>query len=114
MPWRGVAFMGSSGALARHRLPSLDMAGCARPGQRVDTRAAAGGSPRARAAAHHHAHAQALLGKGTRDQMVKWLAGVLEGNGERNKMQPDYMKTASHGFFMNLDAGVFDCRQLAG
>lgn len=37
--------------------------------------------------------------------MVGWLAGVLEGNGERGKMRPDYKKAASHGFFINLDQG---------
>ncbi len=30
---------------------------------------------------------QTLLGKGTRDAMIDWLAGVMEGNKERAKMQ---------------------------
>lgn len=39
--------------------------------------------------------AQALLGKGTRDAAVAWLAAVLEGNNERNKMRPDYKKVGN-------------------
>lgn len=35
----------------------------------------------------HRTRAQQLLGKGTRDAMMAWLAGVMEGNAERAKMQ---------------------------
>ena len=40
----------------------------------------------------HNAHThftclQCLLGKGTRDAMLGWLAAVMEGNMERAKMQ---------------------------
>jgi len=45
-----------------------------------------------------------LLGKGTRDAMIDWLAGVMEGNKERAKMQVDPLKAASHGFFINHNA----------
>ncbi len=34
-----------------------------------------------------HAIVKALLGRTTRDSMLKWLAGVIEGNMERAKMQ---------------------------
>ncbi|WIA10509.1 hypothetical protein OEZ85_010698 [Tetradesmus obliquus] len=47
---------------------------------------------------------KALLGKATREAMLAWLGGVIEGNGERAKMQMDLRKAASHGFFINLDA----------
>jgi hypothetical protein len=47
---------------------------------------------------------QALLGKGTRDLMVGWLAGVMEGNGERGKMQWSHERGASHSFFLNHNA----------
>ncbi|KAF5841726.1 ubiquitin conjugation factor E4 [Dunaliella salina] len=45
-----------------------------------------------------------LLGKNTRDAMMDWLAGVMEGNKERAKMQVDPLKAASHGFFINHNA----------
>lgn len=32
---------------------------------------------------------KSLLGKATRDDMLRWLAGVIEGNMERGKMQMD-------------------------
>lgn len=32
---------------------------------------------------------KALLGKATREAMLAWLGGVIEGNGERAKMQMD-------------------------
>ena len=34
-----------------------------------------------------HALVKALLGKGTRDGMLAWLANAIEGNGERAKMR---------------------------
>ncbi len=50
------------------------------------------------------ATSQALLGKSTRPHMVRWLAGVAEGNQERAKMQWSHDKGASHGFFLNHNA----------
>jgi hypothetical protein len=32
---------------------------------------------------------KALLGKGTREAMLAWLGGAIEGNAERAKMQMD-------------------------
>jgi hypothetical protein len=34
-----------------------------------------------------HGIVKALLGKGTREEMVAWLANALNGNKERAKMQ---------------------------
>jgi hypothetical protein len=51
----------------------------------------------------HAPSIQALLGKGTREHMVKWLAAVIEGNRERAKMRWDVKKGASHGFFWNFN-----------
>lgn len=34
-----------------------------------------------------HGLVKALLGKGTRDAMLGWLANAIEGNGERAKMR---------------------------
>lgn len=51
-----------------------------------------------------HAIVKALLGRGTREAMLGWLGGVLEGNGERAKMRSNLAVAASHGFFLNLDA----------
>lgn len=36
-----------------------------------------------------HAAVKALLGKGTREDMVAWLANAINGNKERAKMQED-------------------------
>jgi hypothetical protein len=46
---------------------------------------------------------QALLGKGTRESMIRWMAAVIEGNRERAKMRWDPKKGASHGFFWNFN-----------
>ncbi|KAG1664460.1 hypothetical protein FOA52_006306 [Chlamydomonas sp. UWO 241] len=47
---------------------------------------------------------KALLGKSTREATLRWIASVIDGNGERSKMQMDPQKAASHGFFINFNA----------
>ncbi|MEW5316627.1 MAG: hypothetical protein WDW38_007987 [Sanguina aurantia] len=55
-----------------------------------------------------HAVVEILLkNKGTKSSMVNWLATVISGNEERGKMQPNPLKAASDGFFMNLTAVLF-------
>jgi hypothetical protein len=40
--------------------------------------------------ATHAGVVRALLGKGSRAAMMAWLAGALDGNGERAKMQVNF------------------------
>ncbi|GBF98629.1 ubiquitin conjugation factor E4-like [Raphidocelis subcapitata] len=51
-----------------------------------------------------HAVVKALLGKGTREAAVAWIANALEGNAERGKMRPNVQAAASDGLFINLGA----------
>ncbi len=37
----------------------------------------------------------------TREGMLAWLAGALEANGERNKLQMNARAAASHSFFVS-------------
>eukprot|EP00798_Chlamydomonas_sp_ICE-L_P032299 gene32299-16867_t len=41
---------------------------------------------------------------GIREAMLSWLSGALEGNMERDKMHPKADKAASDGFFINFNA----------
>jgi hypothetical protein len=55
---------------------------------------------------------KALLGKATRESMLAWLGGVIEGNGERAKMQMDLrVRLFGYVFQRLLLVGVFvvDC-----
>ncbi|KAK9804240.1 hypothetical protein WJX72_002942 [[Myrmecia] bisecta] len=45
-----------------------------------------------------------LRGQETREDMLAWLAGAVESNMERGKMQINPLICASHGFFINLSA----------
>lgn len=55
-----------------------------------------------------------LKTKSTKAAMVRWLAGVINGNSGRAKLQIDNNAVATDGFFANLSLGgsvtqSFDC-----
>ncbi len=56
-----------------------------------------------------HGIVKSLLGKATREQMITWLAAVIEGNEERGKMRADLQRAASHGGEAKGDWGPCAC-----